>query len=86
MIPTMAIYFTDTGYVGKVSSSISFYALSTLGNLGHVSPICQHQFISINHSMNPKCSKGKISKLTFAGLMPDIEDKKFALDYCGNPN
>lgn len=48
MIPTMVIYTNDQGYVGKVTDSQKIYALMTLGNLGHVSSQCVHQFISVD--------------------------------------
>jgi len=42
MLPTMIIYSRDTGYVGKVQDSQKWFALMTLGNLGHVSSQCIH--------------------------------------------
>jgi hypothetical protein len=42
MVPTMVIYASDEGYVGKVADSQKFFALMTLGNLGHVSSQCIH--------------------------------------------
>lgn len=77
MLPTIIIYSTDTGYVGKVSKSQESYAFSTLGNLGHVSSQCIHQFIIVEHEMYPKCFKGKLSKLSFVGLIPDIQGGEF---------
>jgi hypothetical protein len=74
MLPTFVIYTLDTGYNGKVSDAQRIYAISTLGNLGHVGSSCIHQFISVDYEMHPKCSKGKLSRITYTGLIPDIHD------------
>ena len=35
--------------------------------------------------MQPKCTKGKLSKIQYVGLMPDMQDPDFQLDFCGDP-
>ena len=35
--------------------------------------------------MKPKCYKGKLSKIKYVGLIPDLQDPDFELDFCGNP-
>jgi hypothetical protein len=34
--------------------------------------------------MQPKCYKGKLSKIQFFGLIPDVPDPDFELDFCGS--
>ena len=34
--------------------------------------------------MQPKCLKGKLSSIKFVGLIPDLENSDFALDYCSD--
>lgn len=34
--------------------------------------------------MHPKCLKGKLSNLQFFGLIPDLENPEFELDFCSD--
>lgn len=52
----------------------------TLGNIGQNEPICFSQFLGIDQSFKQKCTRGKISKIKFKGLIPDSSNKEKTKD------
>ena len=57
--------------------------LSTnLGNIGHSTATCLHQFISVDDAFHISCPKGKLSEIWHYGLMPRQKEHTISLDYC----
>lgn len=67
----------------------------SLGNLGQADAICAHQYVGLNKETSYRCLKGKISKLSHAGFLPDKTENIGAIkrlityqfwenDFCGD--
>jgi hypothetical protein len=40
MLPTIAIYSSGDGFRGKVPEELEAFLVPTMGNLGHLEPVC----------------------------------------------
>ena len=91
MIPVIIIYHNAEGYNEDILDKIKYTVLPyTLGNLGYSITRCTHQYLSINHPFHLICNRGKISEISYFGLLPfkeskDHQDHAFRKDFCGTP-
>ena len=62
LVPTIVIYYQGGAFVGKVQPELLDLVRPTLGNIGHLAPVCNHHYIaSKSHSnVHLECPTGKI--------------------------
>ena len=76
MVPTMVIYSSGDQFRGKVPWGLGTLLVPTMGNLGHLEPICQHTkivlgyFGNVAYSIPLSCAKGNLEQLSFSGIIP----------------
>jgi hypothetical protein len=80
----MYLYFHGHGYNHNMTTKEMMFLMSSLGNLGHARATCLHQYISVDDAFHLKCPKGKLSNIMEYGLMPNLEEHPYRMDYCGN--
>ena len=53
-----------------LSNREKFFLQNSMGNLGHSTATCLHQYRSIDEPFHIKCYKGKLTDIWHFGLMP----------------
>ena len=84
-VPVFYFYYSND--VMSTFESTSILDKLTLGNIGQAGPQCAHHFIGMERTLQEKmtCSKGKISQLKFAGIIPQKEaGDTFELNHCAS--
>jgi hypothetical protein len=82
LLPTMVIYHQSDSFVGKVPKDLEDLVRPTLGNIGHLQPVCKFHYIeSTSHNdIRLECPTGKINLLTYKGIIPESSIKR---NFCG---
>ena len=81
-LPLLFMNFNGNGYHFEFSMKENLFLSTNLGNLGHATATCLHQFISVDDAFHISCPKGKLSKIWNYGLMPKTKEHTFKLDFC----
>ena len=80
-------YYNDGGAFNNnaiISGREKIFLQTSMGNLGHSVATCLHQYIAIDEPFRIKCNKGKLTPIWHFGLMPNLSEREFKLDFCGN--
>ena len=84
VIPVLNINFKGEGYNHNLSSKEKLFLQTSLGNLGYSVATCLHQYLSIDDAFHVVCAKGKLSHIWQFGLMPNLSEFDYRMDYCGS--